>query len=355
MPAYDEKQFLPWENQRGLPDRDAGPDGRSGAVYLFDSNLKLATETAIITRRPLLLRGEPGCGKSSFAPFAARNLNWRYYEMTITGRTEARDLLWRFDALARLHDAHAKQSGGSVSPIKYIDPSVLWWAFNREDALKFLRERERVKTDEQPAGATKAEVTEEPVDLSEPFATDNQSRDLDRTVVLIDEIDKADPDVPNDLLEAFGLNSFVVDEIGWRVPRKATMRRRTDPRYNQFGDVLVVITTNQERDLPQAFLRRCVVHTIEEPKDPQQQVDRLLEIAKLHLKTLPEMAKAVANKTVDLRAEAKRRFVRGPSTAEFLDTLLTCKELGITVESELWKRIERSVLVKDLDGMRTSP
>src|SRR5687767_755497 len=106
-PSY--RSFLPWNNAPAEQSNTArGPDDRSGAVYLHDPALQLAAETAIVTQRPLLLRGEPGSGKSSFAPFAARNLGWRYYEMTVTGRTEARDLLWRFDALARLRDANAR-------------------------------------------------------------------------------------------------------------------------------------------------------------------------------------------------------------------------------------------------------
>ena len=132
------QSFLPWQNDLTTARAEGAGDDRSGLVYLHDPALQLAAETAIVTRRPLLIRGEPGTGKSSFAPFAARNLNWRYYEKAVTGRMEARDLLWSFDALERLRDAHG-QIG--VAPQKYVRPGVLWWAFNRASAAAFLAER----------------------------------------------------------------------------------------------------------------------------------------------------------------------------------------------------------------------
>ena len=89
------KPFLPWINLSAAEIPPYRPDDRSGALYLEDEKLRFVTEVAIVTQRPLLLRGEPGSGKSSYAPFVARNLNWRYYEQTVTGRTEAKDLLWQ--------------------------------------------------------------------------------------------------------------------------------------------------------------------------------------------------------------------------------------------------------------------
>jgi len=86
VPNY--RSFLHWNHAPAAAGAvAAGPDDRTGGVYLHDPALQLAAETAIVTQRPLLIRGEPGSGKSSFAPFAARNLDWRYYEMTVTGRT----------------------------------------------------------------------------------------------------------------------------------------------------------------------------------------------------------------------------------------------------------------------------
>src|SRR6185437_5537077 len=179
------RSFLPWTSLSPGDISQYRPDDRSGALYLEDERLRFVAEVAIVTQRPLLLRGEPGCGKSSFAPFVARNLNWRYYEQTVTGRTEAKDLLWRFDALERLRDARRVDSTADMSASQYVTPGPLWWAFNRPKALELVS---RAIDEGQPRAV-------------EPFSELNRLRDPQRAVVLIDEIDKADPNVPNDLLE----------------------------------------------------------------------------------------------------------------------------------------------------------
>src|SRR6266853_2651076 len=170
--------FLPWNNLEPLTNAEYRPDDRSGRFYLKDEKLQFVTEVAIVTHRPLLLRGEPGSGKSSFAPFVARNLNWRYYEQTVTGRTEAKDMLWRFDALRRLRDARDPDREADLSAEKYVTPGPLWWAFNRPEALRVAKLRPRLATAD---GASSFE----------PFYAVNESRDPLRAVVLIDEIDKA--------------------------------------------------------------------------------------------------------------------------------------------------------------------
>jgi MoxR-like ATPase len=343
MVSTDEyKKFLPWENSYKGVATGSGPDDRSGLVYLHDSNLQLATEIAIVTQRPLLIRGHPGSGKSSFAPFAARNLKWRYYETTITGRTEAKDLLWKFDALARLRDAQAQSGVHDVSASRYVTPGILWWAFNRDDAIKFLSQRKTLSKCGLIASGTE-----------EPFAEDNIKRDPDRAVVLIDEIDKADPEMPNDLLEVFGLNRFKVDELDRLVTRKIPKPDPNQDSANHFGSLLVIITTNQERELPAAFMRRCVVHTIEEPKKTEEQIERFKRIAQLHMGDLirsrnegKKLVGSVADTFCKLREQAKQNLDREPSTAEFLDALRVCFRLGINPDSELWKQVERSVVIK---------
>jgi MoxR-like ATPase len=332
------RKFLRWDNERRDP-QSPSPDDRSGAVYLEDPDLGLAAETAIVTQRPLLLRGEPGSGKSSFAPYAARNLGWRYYEMTVTGRTEARDLLWRFDALSRLRDAQAKEA--SVAPERYVTPGVLWWAFDADDARRFSQ------TTRRPDAAQ--------ANAEEPLATLNATRDEARAVVLIDEIDKADPDVPNDLLEVFGLHRFeVVDAARHPVARKAAAISPDPMSAAHFGSLLCVITTNNERELPAAFLRRCVVHRLEAPAGKEERVKRWSSIAQLH--EGPALAKRtdgaalvaeVAGKCWELWNEADKAGRRGPSTAEFLDALRVCLRLDVAPDSPLWENIKNNVLLKD--------
>ncbi len=325
--------FLPWENLPSQVDAEYRPDDRSGRLYHYDERLRFVTEVAIVTHRPLLLRGEPGAGKSSFAPFVARNLNWRYYEQTVTGRTEAKDLLWRFDALRRLRDARDPDRQADLSAEKYVTPGPLWWAFNRAEALRVASLRSG-----SPEGSASLET----------FAEVNQGRDPLRAVVLIDEIDKADPNVPNDLLEVLGTNRFCVEEADLLVDRELTK-----DVAGQHGSLLTVITTNEERDLPAAFLRRCVVYTIGEPEGQSDKLRRLEEIAGLHMKPLiasrergADMVKAVAEKCLQLREGAKKQQRRGPSIAEYLDAVRFCLARGLSPEDPQWEVVQKSVLLK---------
>lgn len=340
------RQFLPWKQQTAAKTEDEFKSNtREGGVYLQNDDLQLVTEIAIVTERPLLLRGEPGSGKSSFASFAARNLNWRYYEFNVTGRTEAKDMLWRFDALRRLRDAQAAKSDNDigVDSRNYVTPGVLWWSFNYENASKFIREIAGKNADEPSAKTSELD----------PFAEINRTRSARGAVVLIDEIDKADPNVPNDLLEVIGMNSFTVDETGEIVGRKMFVPKSDPEKPEDYGNLLVVITTNQERDLPPAFLRRCIVHRLEEPEEKDQLVERWIKIARLHGdKNInshvggEKMVKKLAEKCWDLREQTADEIRRSPSIAEFLDALRTCFRLGITPDSDVWNQVESSVLVK---------
>jgi len=308
------------------------PDPRDGRVYVHDAPLRLATEVALATGRPLLLRGKPGTGKSSFAAYVARRLGWRYYEHVCTARTQAQDLLWRFDAVRRLGDAQVRRSEDQpLNDDDYVEPGVLWWVFNRDSAMW--------------RGAPPAHPARAPA--VEPFADLNTGRSPEGAVLLLDEIDKADPDVPNNLLVPLGSLQFRVEETG------AIVRRRPSIRGNEglLGSLLVILTTNEERDLPQAFLRRCIVHRLEEPNE-----ERLVAIARLHLSEPGaslasddlDLCRALSRKILELRKQAEELGERPPSTAEFLDAVHACRALGIRVDpaSEAWNHLERSVLRK---------
>lgn len=334
------KSFLSerWQ-QQGSKDveQEFAPNSRLGAVYLENDELRLVTEIAILTGRPLLLLGEPGSGKSSFAPFIAANLDWKYFEFNVTGRTEARELLWRFDALSRLRDA---QTGvKKLKPEHYVIPEVLWWAFNFEDALEFVRKNSRLSL----SG----------VDGVVPFADINLKRRAPGAVVLIDEIDKADPNVPNDLLEVIGKNTFTVSDIGRIVQRQPSPLKTEPVAPDDYGDLLIIITTNEERDLPPAFMRRCIMYKLSEPEDRKALTDKWFDIARLHLEKAiglhpqgEEMVRKLADKCWKLRDESDNKVRRTPSVAEFLDALKTCLRLKIEPDSEHWQQIERSVLLK---------
>jgi MoxR-like ATPase len=151
----------------------------------------------------------------------------------------------------------------------------------------------------------------------------------DGAVVLLDEIDKADPDVPNDLLEPLDVQEFTVEETQYQV--------RQDTRK-----VLVIITTNGERELPPAFLRRCVNLELKPPT-----VQWLKKIAD---EKFPDgehsLHQRIADDVMNLRQQAKSLGLREPSTAEFLDAIDVCRNLRIGCDSPVWKQAARAVLWK---------
>jgi MoxR-like ATPase len=193
--------------------------------YLFDDDLVLAVNVALATGRPLLLRGRSGVGKSSVARFVAWHEGWSFVQITVTSRTLARDFLYQIDDLRRLQDAYAQRPLDDMRP--YLIPGPLFWAFDPDHARSILDTTGRGHL--MPTGIVAG---------------------APRTAVLIDEIDKADPDVPNNLLEPLGRLAFEAAEL---VQPIAAPPDRVP---------LVVLTTNEERDLPDAFLRRCIEHQI---------------------------------------------------------------------------------------------
>jgi MoxR-like ATPase len=272
----------------------AAPGG--GYVHDDEGRIELAVNLALATGRPLLVRGVPGTGKSSLAKSVASGLGWRYYEHVVSSRTQARDLLWTFDAVKRLGDAQVEDR--LKEDAAYITPGVLWWAFARGQAAAYGKP--------DPAGAVVS----------------------DRAVVLIDEIDKADPDVPNDLLVPLGSLQFDVDE---------TPVVATEPP-------LVIITTNEERDLPRAFLRRCVTLTLEPPDD-----DRLTRIARAHFKDAVD-ADTLSTILISYRAVQARQEERGApqaSIAEFLDAVAAARNLGAKPgDASVWELVAELTLDK---------
>jgi MoxR-like ATPase len=165
-------------------------------------------------------------------------------------------------------------------------------------------------------------------------------------VVLVNEIDKADPDVPNGLLGPLGTTSFVVSETGAEVKRP--MRTERELAVDPVSLLLVVITTNEERDLPAAFTRRCVAHHLRHPG-----AERLVQIARLHFGHAAgfdeTLARALASRIDALRTDAVDESRRPPSTAEYLDAVRACHALGVSADDTTgaWSVIERATLAKD--------
>jgi len=291
------------------------PD-KKRSVYLYDDRLVLAINVALATRRPLLLAGEPGCGKTTLARNVALVLDWSYYQHTITSRAQSSDLVWEFDALRRLNDANTRTKR-LLKDGFYINPGPLWWALAPDTAAS--------------RGLDADDAARDELKLSDP----GQPPGRNGAVLLIDELDKAEPELPNDLLEVVDARSFAVRN-----------RNISATRH----DVLLIFSTNGERDFPEAFMRRCVTYRF-----PDREPDWYVEVAKHWVPELqPSLATAVATRLIRCRKEAIDGGVRPPGVAEFLDALKAMARLGVTyadgkpldAQSAEWKELEKLVFLK---------
>jgi MoxR-like ATPase len=222
--------------------------------YVATDDLKLAVNAALTLERPLLIKGEPGTGKTMLAEQVAQSLGRPLLQWHIKSTTKANQGLYEYDAVSRLRDSQLGDA--RVKDINnYIVKGVLWQAFTAETP----------------------------------------------TVLLIDEIDKADIEFPNDLLRELDQMAFHVYET------HETIAARHRP--------LVIITSNNEKDLPDAFLRRCFFHYIRFPER-----DTLKAIVAVHFPNLhAEVLRAALDAFFALREAPGLK--KKPSTSEFLDWL----------------------------------
>jgi len=249
--------------------------------YIADPQLRNIVNVSIALERPLLVKGEPGTGKTLLSHAIAEALGKRLIIWNIKSTTEAIDGCYMYDTVQRLNDSRFGSDDRDVNYIKdYITLGPLGDAF----------------------------VSEEQV------------------VLLIDEIDKADIEFPNDLLQELDVMEFYVKET------KEFIKAKTRP--------IVIITSNNEKELPDAFLRRCVFHWIEFPSK-----EFMAEICNLHY---PDLKKNLLDQCLThfywLRTITKIRKM--PSTSELLDWIGVLLKSGISVD-ELTKRIPfLGVLIK---------
>ena len=219
--------------------------------YVSTEDLTIAVNASIALERPLLVKGEPGTGKTELARQVAKSLNLQIIEWNIKSTTKAQQGLYEYDVVNRLRDS---QLGEKIKDInKYIKKGKIWNAFETQE----------------------------------------------KSVLLIDEIDKADIEFPNDLLQELDKMEFYVYETSKLI--KANKRP------------IVIITSNNEKELPEAFLRRCFFHYINFPE-----IDTLKKIVEVHY---PDIKKNLLDMALKKFFEIREipGLKKKPSTSEALD------------------------------------
>ena len=226
----------------------------STSTYIATDELQMAVNAAVQLERPLLIKGEPGTGKTMLAEEIASSLEMELISWHIKSTTKAQQGLYEYDAVSRLRDSQLGDD--RVHDIKnYIDKGKLWEAFASEK----------------------------------------------RVVLLIDEIDKADIEFPNDLLLELDRMEFHVYETG------ETIKAKQRP--------VVIITSNNEKELPDAFLRRCFFHYIQFPDR-----ETMADIVEVHH---PKIKKDLVKEAMEIFFDVRKvpGLKKKPSTSELIDWL----------------------------------
>ena len=234
--------------------------------YIATQDLRVAVNAAIVLERPLLIKGEPGTGKTVLAHEVARAINTPLLEWHIKSTTKAQQGLYEYDAVSRLRDSQLGDK--KVHDIKnYIKKGKLWEAFTATE----------------------------------------------RSVLLIDEIDKAAIEFPDDLLQELDRMEFHVYETGETI--KAAQRP------------IVIITSNNEKELPDAFLRRCFFHFIKFPD-----ADTMKEIIEVHY---PGLKQRLVSEALNIFYEVRDvpGLKKKPSTSELLDWIKLLLNEDVTPET----------------------
>jgi len=220
--------------------------------YVATDDLRMAVNAAVALKRPLLIKGEPGTGKTMLAEEVAAGLGMRLIQWHIKSTTKAQQGLYEYDAVSRLRDSQL--GDGRVQDIaNYIKKGKLWEAFEADEQV----------------------------------------------VLLIDEIDKADIEFPNDLLVEIDRMEFFVYETG------ETIKARHRP--------VIIITSNNEKELPDAFLRRCFFHFINFPDR-----DTMRQIVDVHY---PNIKQSLVNEALEVFFDVREipGLKKKPSTSELID------------------------------------
>ena len=249
--------------------------------YVATDDLRMAVDASVALQRPLLIKGEPGTGKTMLAEEVAAGLGKELIQWHIKSTTKAQQGLYEYDAVSRLRDSQL--GDGKVEDIgQYIKRGKLW----------------------------------------EAFAADEQ------VVLLIDEVDKADIEFPNDLLVELDRMEFFVYETGETI--KATHRP------------IIIITSNNEKELPDAFLRRCFFHFINFPDK-----ETMTEIIAVHY---PKIKKSLVQEALEVFFELREipGLKKKPSTSELIDWLKLL--MADEIPDEILKNRDQTKAIPPLYG-----
>ena len=254
--------------------------------YIASDELIRSVNIAAALKKPLLVKGEPGTGKTMLAEAVAKSLNMELLIWNIKSTTRAQDGLYVYDTVQRLYDSQFGTAG--VDDIgKYIRMGKLGEAFKREKQV----------------------------------------------VLLIDEIDKADLEFPNDLLWELDQMEFYIPETG------ETVKAKERP--------IVIITSNAEKELPDAFLRRCIFHYIAFPEK-----EEMAEIVKAHF---PDLEESLLQGALDAfyRIRNLPGLSKKPATSELLDWIMALRLGGIPEETLAEKIPFAGILLKKTEDLGT--
>jgi MoxR-like ATPase len=295
--------------------------------YLASPELAAAVNVALELGLPLLLTGAPGCGKSRLADAVAYELglnddqgNPKALRYTVKSDTQGRDLFYNFDTLGRFRNANTANEERQLAKefITYHGLGLaLLRAKGRREEFKNIMRLEQWQS----------------LPLHE--GEDHEGKKVllgERSVVLIDEIDKAPREVPNDLLTEIEDLSFRIPELGhMRVPELSHMCRMPEIKLDESEKInrpIIIITSNSERDLPPAFLRRCIYFHVEMPPFRAEQPDAPVTIEKIVQERLGEALKGHDHYLADALKLFRQfqtpdvRLMHKPSLAELLQWLL---------------------------------
>lgn len=264
----------------------------------MSAQLKLAVDCALVTARPLLLVGATGKVRREIGRNIAYRLNWRYYEHNCTERTTSQDLLYAFDQTRRLADAQV--GPGRLEPSNYVEPGILWWAFDAETAR-----RRGASPEQEPA-----------LEASDPsrFSHDRQ----ERAVVAIHGLDRLEPFVTEQLFVLFDNQSFVVTELG------------TEIRAIGQGPPQIILGVERTRAVPKWVRQSCSLGRLQEPSINELANSARLRIHPSHWAVVDQVAEAL---TADLAIGTHFASI---DAATFEDLVNAVLKLNISPGGATW-------------------